>query len=261
MERAFERIVKQAPFHDEGYGFDAFGLQPAYLARTVELARPIYDRYFRVDSDGIENIPASGPTIIIANHGGVLPVDAAMLCMDVLLRTEPPRIPRAIGDHFITRLPLVSSFFARLGVVSGTRNNVRRLLERGELLSLWPEGVMGPGKAFSHRYTIDTWRVGFAELAMRHRAAIVPASIIGSEESWPLLAKLAHVHPFGAPYLPIPATPLPLPVHYHVRYGTPMMLDGDADDPAAVEAAAASVRTAVEQLIDQSRMSRRGVFR
>lgn len=264
MEPAFERIVKEAPFHDEGYGFDAFGLQPTYLARTVELARPIYDRYFRVDSDGADNIPATGPTIIIANHGGVLPVDAAMLCMDVLLRTKPARIPRPIGDHFITRLPIVSAFFARLGVVSGTRNNVHRLLERGELIAIWPEGVTGPGKSFRRRYTIDTWRVGFAELAIRHRAAVVPASIIGSEESWPLLTKLSRIHPFGAPFLPIPATPLPLPVHYHVRYGTPLYLGrepSDADDPTTVELAAARVRIALEQLIDQSRMSRRGVFR
>lgn len=260
----FDRIAKQAVFHDAGHGYDEFGLHPSYLAHVVEAGRSIYERYFRVDSNGAHHIPATGPTILIANHGGILPVDAAMLCMDVLLRTDPPRIPRAIGDHFISRLPIVSTMFSRLGVVSGARENACCLLQRGELLAIWPEGVTGPAKAFRDRYTIQTWRVGFAELAIRHRAAVVPVAVVGSEESWPLLGKLARVHPFGAPYLPIPASPLPLPAHYHVRYGAPIRLayePEDAANPEIVAAAAAKVRVELELLLAESLASRKGVFR
>jgi len=256
----FTRIVKQAPFYDEGHGFDVFGLHPPYLARAVEAGRLIYERYFRVDSTGIEHIPAAGPTIVVANHAGVLPVDAAMLCLDVLLNSDPPRIPRAVGEHFIPRLPLVNTLFARLGVVSGTRPNVRRLVERGELLALWPEGVSGPAKRFRDRYQLQTWHVGFAELALRHQATIVPAAIIGAEESWPLLAKLG-IHVFGSPYVPIPMSPLPLPARYHIRYGEPIVIPaGDPDDPACVRAAASRVRVAVEQLIQDGLAERKGVF-
>jgi 1-acyl-sn-glycerol-3-phosphate acyltransferase len=260
----FDRIVKYAPFHDEGHGFDVFGLHPPYLARTVEAARPIYDRYFRVESTGVGRIPLSGPAILVANHAGVLPVDSAMLCMDVLVRSEPPRIPRAIADHFVPRLPLVSTLFARIGVVNGTRANARCLLDRGELLAIWPEGVSGPAKPFRERYTIQRWRVGFAELAIRYRAAVVPVAIVGAEESWPLLGKLPRFHPFGAPYLPIPASLVPLPAHYHVRYGEPIYLGNDAteaDDPDVVAAAAADVRAVVERLIVEALAARRGVFR
>lgn len=213
----FTRIVKQAPFHDAGHGYDEFGLHPPSLANAVEASRGIYESYFRVDSDGASNIPASGPAILIANHAGFLPVDAAILCLDVLRRTIPPRIPRAVSDHFIPRLPLVSTLFARLGVVSGTRANVQHLLRRGELIAIWPEGVTGPAKAFRDRYRIQAWRVGFAELAIRHRAPVVPVAIIGAEESWPLLGKLRGLRAFGAPYLPIPATPVPLPAQVPLR--------------------------------------------
>jgi 1-acyl-sn-glycerol-3-phosphate acyltransferase len=260
----FTRIARDAPFCDEGYGYDVFGLQPAYLARAVAAARPIYEHYFRVDSRGAEHVPPDGPTIIVANHAGVLPVDAAMLCLDLLQHLSPPRIPRAIADTFVPRLPLVGTLFARLGVVSGTRANVRRLLERGELLALWPEGITGPAKSFADRYQIQEWRVGFAELAIRHSATVVPAAIVGAEESWPLLGKLRGVHAFGAPYVPIPATPVPLPVRYHVRYGAPMQLAldaRDADDPGRVAAAAAEVRVAIEQLLDDLIEERPGVFR
>jgi 1-acyl-sn-glycerol-3-phosphate acyltransferase len=260
----FTRIAKQAPFHDEGHGFDVFGLQPAYLASAALAARPIYQTYFRVESTGAEHIPARGPVIIVANHAGVLPVDAAMLCLDVLYRTDPPRIPRAVADHFVPRVPLISTLFARLGVVSGTRANVRRLLERGELIAIWPEGTTGPGKPFRDRYRIQSWRVGFAELAIRYGAAVVPAAIIGAEESWPVLAKLGGARAFGAPYLPVPASPIPLPVHYHIHYGSPLHLGrepADATDPDQVSSAAADVRVALERLIEGALVARPGVFR
>ncbi|HWO22159.1 MAG TPA: lysophospholipid acyltransferase family protein [Kofleriaceae bacterium] len=266
--RTFARIAREAPFHDEGYGFDVFGLHPPSLARAVRASRFFYERYFRVDSAGAEHIPAAGPVILVANHGGVLPVDGAMLCLDVLRQTEPPRIPRAVADHFVPRLPLVSTLVARMGVVAGTRANVRHLLGRGELIVIFPEGVTGPGKPFRERYQIQDWRVGFAELAIRYGAAIVPVAIIGAEESWPMLHKVTALRAFGTPYLPILASPVPLPVRFHLRYGAPIRLAAEpaaADDPRAVAAAAAEARAALEQLIAQARAARErglgGLFR
>ncbi|MBX3160943.1 MAG: acyltransferase family protein [Deltaproteobacteria bacterium] len=257
----FERIAQHAPFHDEGHGFDVFGLEPHRLARTVEATAAVYERYFRVASTGAHHIPATGPAIVVANHGGALPVDAAMLCVDILRRSDPPRIPRAIADHFVPRLPLVSTLFARLGVVSGTRANVRRLLERGELIALWPEGVMGPGKPYRDRYRLAGWRVGFAELAIRYGAAVVPAAIVGAEESWPVVAKVSRARAFGAPFLPIPATPIPLPTRYHIHYGAPLRLGGDADDPDVVAAAAGEAQRELERLLAEALAARRSVFR
>src|SRR5690242_1713556 len=99
--QTFRRVAHQAPFHDAGHGYDVFGLHPPLLASAVAAAAPFYDRYFRVDSYGAEQIPARGPAILVANHAGVLPVDAAMLCVDVLRRTDPPRIPRPVVEHFV----------------------------------------------------------------------------------------------------------------------------------------------------------------
>lgn len=260
----FTRLAQQAPFHDAGHGYDVFGLHPPTLAAAVSAGTLLYDWYFRVDSRGIENVPATGGAILVANHGGVLPVDAAMLCLDVLRRTDPPRIPRAITDHFVPRLPFVSTLFARLGVVSGTRANLRALLDQGELVAIWPEGVAGPAKSFRDRYRIKEWRVGFAEFAIRHHVPVVPVAIVGAEESWPLATKLA-IRVFGSPYLPVPATPVPLPAHYHIRYGEPIFLAGGAhraiDDPDIIANAATRVQVALERLLDDTLRARRGVFR
>ncbi|MCA9675077.1 MAG: acyltransferase family protein [Kofleriaceae bacterium] len=257
-------MATPATFHDEGHGFDLFGLSPAAVARAVALGAPAYERYFRVASEGSAQVPRAGAAILVANHSGTLPVDGAMLWQDVVRHTG--RVPRMIADRFIPRLPFVSTWFARVGVVSGTRGNVRRLLEQGELLAIFPEGVTGVGKSWRDRYRLQAWRVGHAELAIRHRAPVIPVAIVGAEESWPVALRIDGVRLFGAPYLPIPATPLPLPVRYHLRYGAPIALHDafapdDADDPAALAAAAAQVRAAVEALIAETRTARRGLWR
>lgn len=256
----YEWVARPASFHDEGHGFDLFGFHPPTLASAIESGSAIYDRYFRVDSAGAEQIPESGPAIVIANHSGVLPVDAVMLCTDLVRQTV--RIPRAVMDHFVPRLPLVSTYAARLGAVSGTRANVRTLLDRGELLVIFPEGVSGVAKPFRERYQLQHWTVGFAELAIRYRAPVIPAAVIGAEESWPMLVKLRGLRMFGSPYLPVPATPVPLPTHYHIRYGAPLHVEaGEADDPQVVERAADDARNALEQLMADALAARRGVFR
>lgn len=233
-------------FHDAGHGYDVFGLEPDAVRRALRLGRVFYRHYFHVVSRGSERIPASGAAILAPNHGGTLPIDAAMLWLDVTSRTD--RVLRTIGDRFIPRLPFVSTFFARTGVVAGSHANVSHLLARGELLAIFPEGTTGPAKPFHERYHLQAWRVGHAEHALRHHVPVIPVAIVGAEEAWPVVAKLPW-HVFGAPYLPIPLTPLPLPVRISIRYGKPLELAGDADDPAAVDAAAARVRRAVEELL------------
>jgi 1-acyl-sn-glycerol-3-phosphate acyltransferase len=176
----------------------------------------------------------------------MLPIDAAMLWVDVTARTD--RVLRTIADRFVPRLPFVGTLFARTGMVAGSHTNVRRLLERGELLAIFPEGVTGPAKPFTARYHLQDWRVGHAEHALRHRVPIVPVAIIGAEEAWPVRKRLPW-HVFGAPYIPIPFTPWPRRVPLVIRYGKPLDLTGDADDPDVVVAAAHRVREAVAEML------------
>lgn len=247
-------------FHDAGHGFDAFGLDPRAVDRVATLCRPLHRYYFRVRSTGTEHVPRRGPAILVANHAGTLPVDGAVLWMDVLEHTG--RILRPIADLFVAGFPLVNTMFARVGVVSGTRANVRRLLDGGELLAIFPEGVSGVAKPFRERYHLQRWQVGHAELAIRHRVPIVPVAIIGSEESWPVAVRVPGIRVFGAPYLPLPIAPVPLPVPYHLRYGAPIDLAADfavadADDPAIVRDAATRVHDALEALLYEGLRARR----
>lgn len=229
------------------------------------MLRPLYEGWFRVRSYGAENIPSDGGAIIAANHSGTLPFDGAMLYMDVLCRSDPPRLPRPVGDTFIPRLPFVSVFFARGGVVAGSRSNVKHLLESGELLLVFPEGVPGIAKPIWKRYQLQKWRVGHCELAIRYGVPVVPVGIVGAEEQMPQVGKL-DVRLFGAPYLPLPVTPVPLPVRYHIHYGEPIPLHEryrpeQADDPAVIGEAALQVQNAVRDLLRRGLKQRKGIFR
>ena len=250
---------------DAGHGYDAFGANRDWVGIGLELTDFLHDRYFRVTASGQENLPSSGAAIVVANHSGTLPFDAMMLWANILRSTHPARLPRAIADYFVPKLPFASTLFARVGVVGGSRDNARSLLERQEMLMIFPEGVAGIGKPFRERYQLQRWTWGHAELALRHRAPIIPCAIIGAEEQMPQLAKLPAIRSFGIPYLPIPASLLPLPVHYYIHYGKPIALHeqfecSQADDPTIVAKAANMIKDAVQSLVDQGVASRPGIF-
>lgn len=253
-------------FHDAGHGYDAFGLHPDFVAMGCGVVRPLYERYFRVRSYGAENIPKTGRGIVAANHSGNIPIDGMMLWMDVVKQTDPPRVLRMVADHFVPSLPWIGTFFARNGVVGGSRGNARTLLEQGELIMIFPEGTPGILKPWSERYKLQDFRVGHAELAIRHAAPVIPVGIVGAEEQLPQLVLIRALgKPFGIPGMPIPAVPVPLPVRYHIRYGEPLPFDRDytpeqADDPVVVREAAARVKAAVAALIEQGLRERKGIF-
>jgi len=258
--------VRQLPLRDEGYGFDRFGMNRDGVALMVGLLRPLYERYFRVTSHGAENIPAEGAAIVACNHSGTIPLDAMMLACDVLWNTTPPRALRVVVDYFVDALPAVNVLYARAGAVGGSRANFHDLLDRGELIGVFPEGVPGIGKPFAERYQLRPWRPGHAELAIRHQVPVVPCAVIGAEEQWPQIGRIHSIRPFGSPYTPIVATPFPLPVHYHIHYGEPVPLGElyaaeDARRAGAVAEAAGLVRDAVQGLIDRGLAQRKGVFR
>ena len=88
-------------------------------------------------------------------------------------------------NHFVPALPFIGTIFARGGMVGGSRGNVRALLEAGELLMIFPEGTPGIIKPFHKRYQLQKFRVGHAELAIRHQVPVIPVGIVGAEEQLP----------------------------------------------------------------------------
>ena len=266
LDASSQSRIADLHFQDAGHGFDAFGMHPSFVALGEVIVAPFYDKYFRVRSYGHENIPAQGPAVLAANHSGNVPIDGMMLWLDVLRHTQPPRVARPIADHFVPSLPYLGTLFARGGMVGGSRGNARTLLNSGEMLMIFPEGVPGIVKPWSKRYQLQKFREGHAELAIRHQAPIVPVGVVGGEEQLPALFSSRRIGKlFGLPIMPVPAVPIPLPVRYHLYYGEPIPVHEEfkpehADDPQAVKEVAARVQEAVQRLVHQGLSERTGIF-
>jgi len=247
--------------------YDRFGFSPGALRAAFPFFLALYRFYFRVKSEGHENIPAEGPAILAANHGGLLPFDGAMGIIDVLLHTDPPRLARAIVDRWAGRLPWVNVFYARMGQVVGTRENFSDLLEDGQLVFVFPEGMEGIRKLVTQRYRLQRFHVGFIEQALRVGAPIIPMAILGSDDQAPVLFDLKPLaRRLGLPVAPItPTFPwfgplglLPYPVRYRIVYGEPLRFyerfgPEGAEDARLVRYLANQVRRSVQLLVDRHR--------
>lgn len=247
--------------------YDRYGFSPHVTKRTFPIFLALYRMYFRVRSEMHENIPTEGPAILAANHGGLLPFDAAMGIVDIALHSDPPRLARAIVDRWAGSLPWINVFYARVGQVIGTRKNFADLLGDGQLVMVFPEGIDGIRKTVTQRYRLQNFRVGFIEQALREQAPIVPMAFVGSDNQAPILYDIKPLAKrLGLPVLPItPTFPLlgplgllPYPVSYKIVYGEPLRFHErfgpeGADDPRLVRYLANQVRRSVQVLIDRNR--------
>jgi 1-acyl-sn-glycerol-3-phosphate acyltransferase len=261
--------LRKVPSRVNEFGFDDYGMELASVRRSVLPAALLYRYYFRAQTFGIERLPP-GRVLLIANHAGQLPFDAMMLGVATLLDAEPPRIARGMGEYWIPQLPFVNWLASRAGQLVGTPENCVQLLEAGECVMVFPEGVRGMNKTWDQRYRLQRFGTGFMRLALETRTPIVPVGIVGSEEQQPGLANLRGLgRALGMPAFPItPTFPLlgplglfPLPVRYRIHFGEPLRFEGDAgDEDAVIEEKVEQVRGAIGALLEHGRAERPAVF-
>ena len=254
--------------------FDDFGLDPGFEQRVLPAVEFLYKTYFRTSVEGIDNVPAEGRCIVVANHSGALPLDGPML--RAALRIEHPRKRdlRWLAEDFVYYLPFAGVFMNRVGAVRACPENAERLLEKESLVAVFPEGVHGIKKLFRERYHLQRFgRGGYIRLCLRMRAPIVPCAIIGAEESSPLLYRLEGLTELlGLPYFPItPTFPLlglagllPAPTKWKMRFGEPIHLDSygpeAADDHVLVGRLSERVRSSIQAMLDSGLRERRSVW-
>ncbi|MCG3174175.1 MAG: hypothetical protein GMKNLPBB_02399 [Myxococcota bacterium] len=252
------------------FGIDPFGLEPAFLKEALAVTSPVYRKYFRVQTYGIENIPAAGRCMLIANHSGQIPLDGAMIAMALMLDSPQPRIVRAMVEKWVPTIPFVGPFFVRCGQVTGTPENCRRLLEWDECILVFPEGVRGISKLYSQRYQLQEFGYGFMRLALETKAPIIPVGVVGAEEQAPALYNAKGMAKLlGMPALPItptfPLVPvlglLPYPTKYHIHFGEPLLFDGDPeDDDDVIGEKVDLVKSAISGLLHKGLKQRKHIF-
>jgi 1-acyl-sn-glycerol-3-phosphate acyltransferase len=270
LSRELDDRIRKLPTRLNEFGYDPWGLHPATVRDTILPALALYRYYFRVETHDIERIPP-GRVLLIANHAGQLPFDAAMISVAMLIEAEPPRIVRGMAEYWVSELPWVSVYAARGGAASGTPDTCREMLEAGEAVLVFPEGVRGMNKLYKDRYKLQRFGTGFMRLALEAQAPIVPVAVVGSEEQQPGLANIKSLgRALGMPAFPITATfpllgplgMLPLPVKYHLYFGEPLHFTGaPTDEDAVIDEKVETVKSAIEALFERGLAERRGVFR
>jgi 1-acyl-sn-glycerol-3-phosphate acyltransferase len=265
---AFLRRRVTGDFEVDEYGFDAEVTERFLLAAV----RPIAQKWFRVEVRGAENIPTEGGALVVSNHSGTVPMDG--LVTMVSIHDTTGRNLRPLGADLVFSTPVIGELARKGGATLACNEDAQRMLSGGELVGVWPEGFKGIGKPYSDRYKLQRFgRGGFVSAAIRTGVPIIPCSVVGAEEIYPLVGNVPSLaRLLGIPYLPItPFFPLlgplglvPLPSKWLIEFGEPIRTDsydeGAAEDPMLVFNVTDQVRETIQQTLYTLLMQRRSVF-
>ncbi|OBF28679.1 hypothetical protein A5727_24960 [Mycobacterium sp. ACS4331] len=254
----------------DDFGFDKHLNEAMFLP----LLRVLFKSWFRVEVSGVENLPVDGAGLVVANHAGVLPFDGLMLSVGVHDHHPTQRDLRLLAADLVFDMPVLGHAARKAGHTMACTADAHRLLEGGELTAVFPEGYKGLGKQFKDRYKLQRFgRGGFVAAALRTRAPIIPCSIVGSEEIYPMIADvklLARL--LGLPYFPVtPLFPLagpvgmvPLPSKWHIEFGAPISTseydESAAEDPMVTFELTDHVRETIQHTLYRLLANRRNMF-
>jgi 1-acyl-sn-glycerol-3-phosphate acyltransferase len=236
-----------------------------------------YRYWFRADVEGIENVPAEGGALLVSNHSGALPPDAAVIAKAIREEHSRPRPLYITVEHFFKSYPGFSMLIPKIGCVAAHPANVQRLLyDEEQLVLVFPEGRKGTEKLYKDRYRLRRFgRGGFVEAAMRAEAKLVPTCVVGAEEAMPVFAQLDFMKKLtGLLYFPITPT-FPwlgpfgmlayLPAKFKIRFLEPIdtvELGGvdAAQDKALVQTVAQEIRGRIQESLHEMVGQRKSVW-
>ncbi|MFY9890273.1 MAG: lysophospholipid acyltransferase family protein [Streptosporangiaceae bacterium] len=257
------------------YEVDQFGFDPDLnSALLMPAALAVYRNWFRVQARGLENVPAAGAALLVANHSGVLPIDAIMLQAGIFAEHPAARNLRLLSADLVYSLPVLSSLARRSGHTRADPAEALRLLAAGELVGVFPEGFKGIGKPFSERYRLQRFgRGGFARTALRAGVPIIPCAIVGAEEIYPMLGNSEPLaRALRLPYFPLtplfpwlgPVGAVPLPSNWLIEFCEPvptcgLAAAGQPDDEMVAELAG-RVRGTIQAKLDELVVERGPAF-
>ena len=211
---------------------DGFGFDPEFTDRVTQVALWFYRNYWRVEAEGVTNVPSRGRALLVANHAGIIPYDGAMIRTAILAEHPHPRHARMLVVDWAFAMPFMNLLLVKTGNVLAHPDNATALLERDELVGVFPEGVKGSAKRYRNRYRIRRFgRGGFVQVALRTGTPIIPVAVVGSEEVHPVVADLEPIaRMLRLPIAPItPTFPwlgalglIPLPSKWLIAFGRPI---------------------------------------
>ena len=232
----------------------------------------MHDYYWRVEVDGLEQIPNQGRGVLVGVHRGFMPWDAVMFLHELVTRKN--RFPRFLIHPGLIKYPFLFNFHTKLGGVVACRENADYMLENDKLLGIFPEGMRGAFTLYKDAHRLGKFgRNDFVKIALRNRAPIIPFVTVGSAEIFPILAKINwgwwkrqtewESFPITPtfPFLP----PVPLPSKWHTQILPAIHIEEmyepeAANDPQIVRAISREVRAQMQAALNDLLTRRKSVF-
>jgi 1-acyl-sn-glycerol-3-phosphate acyltransferase len=202
---------------------------PMITDKLLEEAAELLRAYFRIEIEGLHHVPRSGKALIVPNHSGYAAADAIMVCH--LIHRELGRVPKILAHHaFFDFLPFASYLFRALGLERVSVKHGVELLEKGEMVLVFPEGEAGNFKSSLKRYHLQPFHTGSVRMSIMTGAPLVPCLVVGAEESHLNLGSIDASPLFKGLRLPVPLNLIPLPAKWKIRFLPPLTCSGDARD-------------------------------
>jgi 1-acyl-sn-glycerol-3-phosphate acyltransferase/nucleoside-diphosphate-sugar epimerase len=267
-----EPVAEEIPITEAGR-YDPFGMNEHFIRVRSRRTFGFLDRcYWRIEISGLENIPREGRAVLSGVHRGFMPFDGVMMVH--VLEKHLGRIPRFLMHPALVKYPVLAPFLTNMGGIIACQENADHVLERDEVLGIFPEGIRGAFRLYRQAHTIDRFgRSDFVKMALRNQAPIIPFVILGTAEMFPILAKFEwswwkrHTE---WPFFPITPTfpflpPVPLPAKWHIRVLPPINLHEiypaeAAGDARVVCQIGEGIRDLMQQTLDAMREKRRSIF-
>jgi 1-acyl-sn-glycerol-3-phosphate acyltransferase len=275
-EPQMEALRALLPEPEPGRQLDDWGRSERMVGLTDPLLNFYYRYWFRVEAEGLENVPSDGGALLVCNHAGALPPDGPMIMQAIRNEHPSPRPLYMLGEHWFKGYPGVSMLAAKLGVVPAHPANAQRLLgDEGRLALVFPEGMKGSGKVLWQRYRLRRFgRGGFVRTALRAKVPIVPIALVGGEEAMPIFAHMRSLQkatgllyaPFNHafPHFGLAAALMYMPAKFRIRFLEPLDLpslpEDTIEDAAAVQAIAEEIRARIQGSLDGMIAERRSVW-
>lgn len=219
--------------------------------------------YLRLEVENIHYVPRRGRVLVVSNHSGCFGLDAIML--SYMLHKALHRIPRILAHwSFLGHLPIVAKVAEKMGMKPATGRQGIELLQKNQITIIFPEGMGGSFKPSRKKYKLQHFYTGFIRMAILSKSPIIPALIIGAEESNINLTTLHSEKWVKGFTAPLPLNVIPFPAKWKIRFLQPVDLSGfstqDATNKELMQRVANQIKEDMQSAIDEEIRKRKFIY-